>query len=69
MRTARLREARNKLRTVRAADTDTITVRLVATIYQRHGRVMAGGKPGAVMAAPQAAGTAGITTGEDNGKT
>lgn len=39
LRTPNYREAKRKFRSVRAASVDTITIRVVATVKQRHGNV------------------------------
>ena len=41
LRTPNYFEAKRKFRATRAAKTDTITVRVVATVKQRHGKVNA----------------------------
>jgi len=40
LRTPSYREAKRKFRATRAAKTDTIKIRLVATVKQRHGNVV-----------------------------
>lgn len=39
LRTPNYREAKRKFRSVRASSVDTITIRVVATVKQRHGNV------------------------------